>query len=211
MILTIDTTNKNLRVLLQNKEELVDFTLIENSANQAEKLVLTIEEIIKKNNLWYSDMCAYSFVNGVGSFTGLKISTAVIKAIKSLFPNIPIITNNTFEIISYNPKQNKKYDFIIIEADINGSYIKNNENKMEYMKNDKISLLFDNKQIKSKRVITNRKNLKDIYNLNFNIEVEYREVNNDNIVLLNNYKYKNGIFSSDIYPLYLRDPQIIKR
>lgn len=211
MILTIDTTNKNIRVLLQNKGKLVDHLLLEQSTRQAERLVLEIEEILKRNNLWYGDMDAYSLVNGVGSFTGLKISTAVIKAIKSIFCDTPVIVNNTFEIISFNQEQNKEYDFIILEADINGCYVKNSDDKMEYMKNNKISLLFDNRFLQCEKVITNRKNLDSMCHMDSTIEIDYREINNENIVLLNDFKYKNKIFSDDIYPLYLREPQIIKK
>ncbi len=205
-ILSIDTTNKNIIVLLQENNKIIDSIIIENTTNQAEELLIDIEKILNNNNIWYKNIDAFSVVNGPGSFTGLKVSIAVIKAIKSILQNTPIIVNNIFEIISYN----RDFDFIILNADINGCYICDKNYKMEYMKNDKITLLLNEENLKSKKIITNKKNLMDSFNLG-NYIIEYNNTDVNNIALLNSYKFKNNLFTVDIIPLYMREPQINKK
>ncbi len=205
-ILSIDTTNKNIIVLLQENNKIIDSIIIENTTNQAEELLMDIEKILDNNNIWYKNIDAFSVVNGPGSFTGLKVSIAVIKAIKSILQNTPIIVNNIFEIISYN----RDFDFIILNADINGCYICDKNYKMEYMKNNKITLLLNEENLKSKKIITNKKNLMDSFNLG-NYIIEYNNTDVNNIALLNSYKFKNNLFTVDIIPLYMREPQINKK
>ncbi len=205
-ILSIDTTNKNIIVLLQENSNIIDSIIIENTTSQAEELVVDIEKILNNNNIWYDDINAFSVVNGPGSFTGLKVSIAVIKAIKSIFQDIPIITNNIFEVIA----NSREFDFIILNADINGCYICDKNYKMEYMKNDKITLLLNEENLKSKKIITNKKKLMDSFNLG-NYIIEYNNTNINDMALLNGYKFKNNLFSDNIIPLYMREPQINKK
>lgn len=205
-ILTIDTTNKNITIILQEDSTIIDSLIIENTTKQAEELVIDIEKILNNNRIWYENIDAFSVVNGPGSFTGLKVSMAIIKAIKSVFPNIPIITNNIFEIISYN----EDFDFVILSADLNGQYICDKNHKMEYMRNDKIALLLNEENLKSKKIITNKKNLMDYFKLE-NYIIEYKNTSVKNIVSLNNYKFENNSFDYSIVPLYMREPQINKK
>lgn len=205
-ILTIDTTNKNITIILQEDSTIIDSLIIENTTKQAEELVIDIEKILNNNRIWYENIDAFSVVNGPGSFTGLKVSMAIIKAIKSVFPNVPIITNNIFEIISYN----EDFDFVILSADLNGQYICDKNHKMEYMRNDKIALLLNEENLKSKKIITNKKNLMDYFKLE-NYIIEYKNTSVENIVSLNNYKFENNSFDYSIVPLYMREPQINKK
>lgn len=213
MILSIDTTNKNIRIILQKGDKLVDKIAIDDAKNQAESLVLDIEKILKTNDIWYNDINAFSVVSGPGTFTGLKIAISVVKALKSVFQETPVIVNNIFEIMAFK----KNFDFIILRADINGCYVCDCNNKMNYMKNNEIALLFENYKLKFNRVITNRKDLVDFINkktlekLAMKNIIEYNDIESDDLIALNDYKFKNKLFSKDIFPIYLRDPQINRK
>lgn len=197
-ILTIDTANKDAIIILQQKNKSVGHINLENGKH-TETLITDIENILSRNGLDYKTLDAISVMNGPGSFMGLKISASVAKAILCLIPDIKVITNNMFEIISYG----KKYDFVVLDAGLDGFYISDSNNNYYY------SRVYEFLPDKDDVIITNSLKVVDILK---EYNVDYTPHKEDNIINLNYLKYSNNILTNgEITPLYIREPQINKK
>lgn len=198
--LTISTIDHNIIIILQSNLDIIDSKIIGASNKHAELTLINIENILIKNNIWYDDINCFSVVNGPGSFLGLKVAVSFIKAVLCIYQRIKVITNNVFEIIS----QNKKYDYILLEAGIDGFYIYDRENDCYfYNKRDVF-------KVSSKKIILTNSNIIVDFLKSYNTIIG--NMNIKSIVNLNYYKYINKIFSNEyIKPLYIRDPQINRK
>lgn len=194
-ILTIDTADKDAAIILQKENALIDHTILENNKH-TELLVPEIENMLLKNNMEYKDLDCISIVNGPGSFIGLKISVCVTKAIACIVPNIKIIKNNIFEIISYD----KYYDFVVLEAGLEGFYIANKKNEYFYVKKDNFL------PKKNDIIITNSIKVMDFLK---EYNIIQSSLKKNTIISINYLKYHDNIFENkDIVPLYIREPQV---
>lgn len=198
--LTISTIDNNIIIILQSNLDIIDTKIISTNNKHAELTLINIENILIKNNIWYNDINCFSVVNGPGSFLGLKVAVSFIKAVLCVYKRVKLITNNVFEIIS----QNKKYNYIFLEAGIDGFYIYDRDNDSYfYSKRDAF-------KISPKKIILTNSNIIVDFLKSYNTIIE--NMNIRNIVNLNYYKYINKIFSNeDIKPLYIRDPQINRK
>lgn len=200
-ILTISTIDKKVLIILQSHDIIIDKIFIEEENRQAELLVINIEKLLEKNNIWYRDLDCISVINGPGSFIGLKVAIATVKAIKSVYNDIKVITNNVFEILSF--KEN--FNFVILKADINGYYLYDNNKNISYI--DKNCL--ENMDKSNNIIISNIKNIVDFFKQDIILKII--DININKLVLLNFYKYNENIFTNDIKALYIMDPKINKR
>ncbi|MBR2141485.1 MAG: hypothetical protein IJ853_03960 [Rickettsiales bacterium] len=197
-ILSISTINKKILVLLQNDKNVIDEINVEEENKQAELLVASIEKILNNNKMWYDDIDCISVINGPGSFIGLKVAVAVVKAIKTVYSSIKIIENNVFELISYG----EKFDYVILKADVNGYYLYDRNKNIKYIANSELQNLYKNKVIS---------NVNTIENLPKDCKMVVRDVKADNLISLNYFKYKKNMFSGTVEALYIMDPKINKR
>lgn len=106
-ILAISTTNINSYVALKNDDLISIKNVIDK---QSEKLLPTIDETLTENKLALKDIDCFAVNVGPGSFTGIRIGLATIKAF--LFSqNKPCIVLNSFDLVSYNILDK---DFVVI-------------------------------------------------------------------------------------------------
>lgn len=196
-IITIDAINQDIKIIVQNNALFKDIYVINKVSSQAELLVLSIEETLKKNNLTYDDTDVLSVVKGPGSFISIKTSISFAKAFKAI-TNKKIIENDVFEILSYN----KKFDYVVVNGGINCFYIKDsNDNYSQQKKENFVNTLKNNDT-----VITNNQEIQDYVK-------DYCKVLNikesiDDLIKLNHFKTEHKLFSEDIQPLYIGQPQI---
>lgn len=100
-ILTFDTSlEKTYISLIENKNIVENFEI----SNQGEKyhssfLMSAINEILKNNKISFKNIGALGVNVGPASFTGLRVSLTAARVIAQQL-DIPIITVNTFEILS---------------------------------------------------------------------------------------------------------------
>lgn len=200
-ILTISTIDKKILIILQSGSNIIDKLYIEEENRQAELLVVNMKKLLQKNNIWYEDLDCVSVINGPGSFIGLKVAIATVKAIKSVYNNIKVITNNVFEILSFR----ENFDFVVLKADMNGYYLYDNNKNISYI--DKNYL--ENIDKPNNIIISNIKNIIDFFKQNTKLKIT--DINIEKIILLNAYKYENNVFSNEIKALYIMDPKINKR
>lgn len=98
-LLAIDTSTKNASVSLKTNGNIFTEN-IENEITHSEKLLPLIDKILVENNLKIADIDMFLVTTGPGSFTGIRIGLATIKALAHV-NNIPIYTTSTLDLISY--------------------------------------------------------------------------------------------------------------
>lgn len=140
-ILSIDTTTKIAAVTLKKDNKIISEAK-ENEITHSEKLLPLIDDILKKENLDIADISMYMVLNGPGSFTGVRIGLATIKAF-AFVTNTKIFSISSLKamaISSYlkniNDKNNEtKYILSLIDARNDRAYYSLNK---VYIKDDKI-------------------------------------------------------------------------
>lgn len=99
-ILSIDTAHGVCSVALSEGGEIISEKTDNEPSRQAERLFLTIEEILRENKLSYNDIKAIAANIGPGSFTGIRIGLAAARGI-ALAAKIPVIGVTGFEALLY--------------------------------------------------------------------------------------------------------------
>jgi tRNA threonylcarbamoyladenosine biosynthesis protein TsaB len=98
-ILHIDTATETASVCLSSNNKIIDFLDNNQPKNHASFLQPAIEQLLAKNNILISQICAISVSNGPGSYTGLRVGLASAKGLCFAL-SIPLITISTLEIIA---------------------------------------------------------------------------------------------------------------
>lgn len=113
-ILSIDTTTKTASVALQTNNNIIEKT-VDNEITHSEKLLPLIDSILKKQNLNINDIEKYIVLNGPGSFTGVRIGLATVKAF-AMVNKKQIISISSLEAIAisiYMKLNTKKEKYIL--------------------------------------------------------------------------------------------------
>ena len=195
-ILSFNTTDKFIYLMLQNDSEILFEELIEEKNKHSELLIPTIEKVLAQFNLEYKDLDAVSTIRGPGNFMGLRAGISVVKAIK-ISTDIPVITLNAFELLSYGKEINKN-QMVTIKANLKNYYIQN-EDEFGVLNYDEI------KNKKDIKILTNDEILSELPN------AEKIDFNFNNWAKLIYKKYQNKEFNNNIEALYIRPPKITKR
>ncbi len=137
-ILGIDTTTKSASCSIYNNSKYYTKS-ISNEITHSEKLLPIIHETLKENNLTLDNIDMFATINGPGSFTGIRIGLATIKAFAQV-KEIDIFSISSIDLISYvafrNSDENEKYILSLIDARNNRVYyglnklIKNDDGKI---------------------------------------------------------------------------------
>lgn len=100
-ILSIDTTSEVCGVALLDDDKLIDDNSITNGRTHSENLMPLISEILNKNNITLKNINLISCCVGPGSFTGIRIGVASVKALAEV-NNIPIAEVTSLETLAQN-------------------------------------------------------------------------------------------------------------
>lgn len=105
-ILAVDTSSKNCSVAIVEVDENRNFNVIitENNDDEkthSQKLMPLIDTIFKKSNLSLDDINLLACCLGPGSFTGIRIGIASVKAFADV-KNIPTVGVTSLESLAYN-------------------------------------------------------------------------------------------------------------
>lgn len=99
-ILNIETSTKNCSVALsKNGETVLCKEIAEQGYSHAEKLHVFIEEILKENQIAFSELKAIAVSKGPGSYTGLRIGVSAAKGLCYAL-NIPLISVDTVALLA---------------------------------------------------------------------------------------------------------------
>ena len=98
ILLCIDTT-KQKAVIALNNNGIKSVHEIPESKKHSEALLTELEEFLCENKITINDVTHLGAVTGPGSFTGIRIGMATIKAF-SFALNLPIVSDNYFNVVS---------------------------------------------------------------------------------------------------------------
>ena len=96
-LLAVDTTRKAASIYLVDGQFNKVRTLKDNE-KQSEFLMLNIDSFLRENSLSLSEIDVFGVVTGPGSFTGIRVGIATIKAF-SYALNKSIISNTVFDVV----------------------------------------------------------------------------------------------------------------
>lgn len=123
--LAIDTSGKNLTVLVCKENQITMFHDEECGVNHSVELMPRVEEIVEKTGLELSSVDFFACVVGAGSFTGIRIGVSTVKALCFAYSK-PCLAITSFDTLAYNMKGGKI--LALIDAKHNGFYACGYEN-----------------------------------------------------------------------------------
>lgn len=213
-ILAIDTSSEVCGVCILENDRLIDDNSLSNGMTHSENLMPLIAELLDRNKLALKDIDLIACTVGPGSFTGIRIGVASIKAISEI-NNIPIAEVTSLEVLAQNVEE-KKIKVSIIDARNDQVYAgvfdeENNlkeeliadsiENTIEKLKKYNNVIAVGNGAIKHKDLL-----IKEINGISF-CEETLQKVENTGKVGYKKY-LKNELKNADeIMPIYLRKSQ----
>lgn len=100
-ILAIDTSTMIASCAVMDGERVLGEFSLSQEMSHSESLVPMIDEILKALNIKIKDIDLYAAAIGPGSFTGLRIGLATVKALAHMFDK-PIIGVSTIEALAFN-------------------------------------------------------------------------------------------------------------
>ena len=101
LILALDTTAKAASVAVTDGERLLAQYNIDNGLTQSELILPMAENILKSLHISFSDIELFAVSGGPGSFTGVRIGTAVVKGL-AFGSSTPCVCISTLEELAEN-------------------------------------------------------------------------------------------------------------
>lgn len=97
-LLCVDTTKQKAIIALNNDGKML-YREIPETKRHSEALLTELEQFLTDNRLTIKDITNLGCVTGPGSFTGIRIGMATVKAF-SFALNLPIVSATCFEVIA---------------------------------------------------------------------------------------------------------------
>lgn len=214
-ILSIDTSSIICAVGILENDKLIKEIKIDNGLTHSEKLMPIIKQILDETNLNLKDIDLLVCDIGPGSFTGIRIGIATVKAFTDSL-KIPLVGISSLEALAYNIKEeglicslidakNENVYFSLYRLkngnyDLVQNYLADSiDNILDILKkyNEKITFIGDG-------TIVNKEKIQNtIRNSNFST---LNDLNSYSLGLAGLNSYKNNSIQN-VLPLYLRKPQ----
>lgn len=118
--LAIDTSGKNLTIVLSADGKLYKYDDKECGVNHSVALMPKIEQMVLDANFDLKDLDFICAVTGAGSFTGIRIGVSTVKALCFAL-NKPCLAITSFDTLAYNKPDGKT--LAVIDAKHDGFYV----------------------------------------------------------------------------------------
>lgn len=214
-LLSIDTSSNICSVAILEDGNLIDELNIVNSKTHSENLMPLIDNLFKKNDLSLADISAIACSIGPGSFTGIRIGIASVKAMAEVM-NIPVIGVTSLETLAYLNTSPSGYTVSLIDAKNTQVYcgIFNDKlnNAIPYIADDINEVINKLKEFSPITFVGNGSILhkelliKNLENVSF-----LDEINQSAFALgkcaFNKWKNNETLTADTLFPLYLRKSQ----
>lgn len=102
-VLAIDTSSKRCSVCISEDNTIITNLFNDDEKTHSVKLMPMVEKAFKDTNLSLDDISLLVCCTGPGSFTGVRIGIATVKAFSDV-KNIPVIGISSLESLAYNVK-----------------------------------------------------------------------------------------------------------
>lgn len=211
IILSISTSSDICSVALLKNETCIQELNISDAKTHSENLIPLIDNLLTMQKISLQDIDLLACDNGPGSFTGLRIGIATIKALSVPF-NIPIVCSSSLEGLAYNFSKSTNNICSLIDAKNNQVYcgIFNNNYKLirDYLADDINAIL---PILEEYTPLSFVGNAVDIHKsvLPVSNSANDNTLHAKNIGISSYYKFVNGTSETadDIFPMYLRKSQ----
>lgn len=120
--LIINTANEELILSLYNKGK-VFYKLSNAKAHHNEVMLPLIDELLKENNLKIADIKDFGVVIGPGSFTGIRVGIATIKAFRDALNAKAKGINNLDYLFKLSRSQNSDIETVAILGSLNSYFV----------------------------------------------------------------------------------------
>lgn len=117
--LAIDTSGKNLTIIIKNNGKIYKVFDSECGVNHSVELMPRLEKLALDANFDLSSASFFAVVVGPGSFTGIRIGVATVKALCFAYKK-PYLSITSFDTLAYNEKGGSV--LTLIDAKHNGFY-----------------------------------------------------------------------------------------
>lgn len=97
-ILGLDTTRKSAIIFVVDNDNNI-VKILDEKEKQSENLMINIDNLLNENNIDLKSIDCFAVVEGPGSFTGIRVGMATIKAMAFALSK-PIISFNIFELMA---------------------------------------------------------------------------------------------------------------
>ena len=213
-ILAIDTSSSICSTAILDDQVLIDKNELNNGRTHSENLMPLIDELLKRNNITVKDINLLACSVGPGSFTGIRIGVASIKAIAEVL-KIKVAGVTSLETLAKNVKY---ADTIVslIDARNNqvycGIFDRKCNKKEEYIADDINEVIknlkkYDKITFVGRGAVLHKDLLKEeLENVKFS---DLNEQSAENVGKIGYKKYlENDLCDADsILPIYLRKSQ----
>lgn len=199
-ILTINTAFLNAQIGVENNNQTY-FAELDSTMKHSENLLPEIEKLLLKSNLTVNALTHVCVNVGPGSFTGLRISIATVKAFLMVNKNLNCLKVNTFELLAKNYfKESKQESATFVLDGLSGLYFICEINR-------KLEILSEPK-IVEKADLQNFKNLVSNEVLQ-GVNTCVVAIENESLLKLAKEKIekKEFISENELLPLYIRKSQ----
>lgn len=106
IVLALDTSTMISSCAVLDEEQVLGEYSLNQNETHSENLVPMIKEVLENLDLKVEDIDLYGVAIGPGSFTGLRIGVAIVKALAHVFDK-PVVGVSTLEALAYNLPNHK--------------------------------------------------------------------------------------------------------
>ncbi len=129
--LILNTAESNLTILLE-KENKLFFTFLNSTAHHNETMLPEIDKLLKNHKLTINDIEEFGVVVGPGSFTGIRVGVATVKAFRDALNVKAKGINNLDLLFNLAVSQNNKIDTVAILGSTDSYFVAKKINDVVY-------------------------------------------------------------------------------
>ena len=118
--LAIDTSGTHLTIVLIKNGQIYSEFIPDGNLKHSITLMPSVEKILDDNNVKVSEIDGFACVIGPGSFTGIRIGVATVKALAYAFKK-PVLAVTSFDVLAYNKRVGKR--LAVIDAMHDNYYV----------------------------------------------------------------------------------------
>lgn len=203
-LLAIETSGTLCGAAILEDEKLIDKIELENGLTHSQNLMPIIKDLLEKNSFKISDFETFVCDIGPGSFTGIRIGVATVKAFIDSLENVKYTGVSSLEALAYNINK-EGLICSVIDCKNDNCYFA----LYEFKNNNYTELISPT----SASISEMKEKLKSYSNITFVGDGATNNLNKINITNLGiaGYKKISNNNTLELLPMYLKKPQAQKQ
>lgn len=120
-ILCINTAFKTAQIVVKGKRQVL--LSLDSLAKSSENVLPAIENALISAGIEIADLDCIGVVVGPGSFTGLRVGTALVKGFLAVHPNIKVVAIDSLDLMAFEwQKVGNNADFCAVQNALSGRF-----------------------------------------------------------------------------------------